>query len=49
MKHPRKTPYGRLWRIVSGAIEDTLNKHPNYIRPKHRERAKNSIAGNSLA
>ena len=37
------TPYQQLWGIVSGAVTDAFNRHPDYLTPKGRHSARASI------
>ena len=37
------TPYQQLWGIVSGAVTDAFNRHPNYLTKSGRKYATTSI------
>lgn len=38
-----KTPYQQLWGIVSGAVSDAFNRHPDYLTPKGSRSAATSV------
>lgn len=37
------TPYQQLWGVVSGAVEDAFNRHPDYLTSKGKKSAATSI------
>lgn len=39
----RGQPYGRIWRIVDGAVRDALASHPEYIEERWVKSARFSI------
>lgn len=38
-----KSPYSHLWRVVSGAVLDAFNRHPDYLTSKGKRSAAASI------
>ena len=42
---PKKpsTVYGKIWRIVDGAVADAFAAHPDYLTPKGARTARLSI------
>jgi hypothetical protein len=38
-----QTAYRQLWGIVSGAVTDAFNRHPDYLTPKGKRSASKSI------
>lgn len=43
IKSPRHSLYSKVWRIVDGAVKDALYNHPDYLTPKGRASARESI------
>lgn len=43
--HPEKgsRAYRQLWRIVDGAVADAFLQHPDYLTPRRRRAAQNSV------
>jgi hypothetical protein len=42
-KLEQHSDYHRIWRVVDGAVRDTLTKHPEYLATKHVHDAKFSF------
>lgn len=40
---PPHSQYRKIWRIIDGAVKDALYKHPDYLTPKGRVSARESI------
>ena len=44
MRTPDKgRAYRQLWRVVDGAVRDALDHHPDYLTPKGRRNARESV------
>jgi hypothetical protein len=42
-RHVERSAYGLLWNVVSGAVADAFNRHPDYLTSKGKRSAATSI------